>query len=73
MYESLKCTDCGGPHQFDCVIPSEVWNKVAGDADLLCFACIDKRVKAAGLFCECEFYVVGEAVQSRLYADEQDA
>lgn len=38
-----RCSGCGGPHEFDTSVPSELWNKVirgGGYADYLCLTCI---------------------------------
>ena len=66
---NLRCDDCGAPHNLDTSIPSEIWNKIASDASVLCTLCIDDRVAAAKLACRCEFYFVGRAIRSRLYDD----
>lgn len=65
--DTLCCDDCGRHHQLDAVIPSDIWNKIASDASLLCIDCIDKRATKHGVTFEAEFYWTGGAGQSRLY------
>ena len=68
--EFYKCQQCGGPHLVDTSLPSVIWNQIAEPSDFLCTWCIDERLQAAGLSCnEAEFYFVGEALSSKLYAE----
>lgn len=39
-----RCTACSAPHWLDTSIPSEIWNQIAKDDELLCLLCIDERV-----------------------------
>ena len=81
----LRCEDCGGSHYLDCSIPSDVWNRVCENRDgalpgadgigmkavtLLCAMCLDDRLVKAGIACDvAEFYFVGKALRSRMYAE----
>lgn len=72
----LRCDACGAPHWLDTSLSSEVWNTIArrGQPDevgLLCLLCIDERMEAAGLTDEAEFYFVGGALKSKLYAESR--
>lgn len=69
--DDLRCQDCGRHHQLDASIPSEVWNKIAPDASLLCIDCIDARAAKHGVTFEARFYWVGKAGSSYLYDDER--
>ena len=45
-----SCNICGGPHPFDTVIPSVIWNRVVRDhglPDYLCLTCIVRAFVAA--------------------------
>ncbi len=66
----LRCQDCGGSHFLDTVIPSEIWNAIAGDVGVLCTLCIDKRLKAHGLTAMARFYYAGDALLSELYTED---
>jgi len=66
----LRCDKCGAPHWFDTSIPSEIWNQIAEPHEILCLLCIDNLMSERGLSCECQFYFVGKAVYSELYADD---
>ena len=67
---NFRCDGCGAPHTLDTSIPSDVWNRIAPEAGALCTLCIDDRVAALGLTdVDVEFYFVGKAIRSRLYAD----
>lgn len=68
----FRCEDCGRAHILDTVIPSEIWNKIAPDASMLCPLCIDARLTQHGLTCEARFYFGGKALSSRLYAEDTD-
>lgn len=66
----LRCQDCGAPHWLDTSLPSVIWNQIAKPGDILCLLCIDNRLQAKGLTCnEAEFYFVGAALSSKLYAE----
>ncbi|MER8967688.1 hypothetical protein NKI25_18535 [Mesorhizobium sp. M0808] len=64
----LRCEECGRAHILDTVIPSGIWNQIAEPHNVLCTVCIDKRLQAKGLTAEAEFYFVGDALVSKLYA-----
>jgi hypothetical protein len=75
----LRCEDCGAAHNLDTSIPSELWNRICrnpgaaemglSETEVLCTLCIDERLTKAGLTCDiAEFYFVGRALKSRLYA-----
>jgi hypothetical protein len=71
----LRCDRCGAPHNLDTSVPSDKWNKVMRTADgdrysVLCTLCIDELFVEAGVECDVvEFYFVGSAISSRLYAE----
>lgn len=65
----IRCSQCGASHWVDTSIPSELWNQIAEAHDILCALCIDDRLAAKGLRCDdAEFYYVGAALSSSLYA-----
>ena len=56
------CGGCGGPHPFDTVVPSVVWNSVIraqGLSDYLCATCIIKA-----------FVVKGDSFTAELWGDD---
>ncbi len=66
----LRCQECGRAHILDTSIPSEIWNQIADPSDILCTLCIDRRMADKGLAsAEAEFYFVGRALTSKLYAE----
>jgi hypothetical protein len=66
----LRCEECGAPHWMDTSIPSAIWNQIAKPEETLCLLCIDGRLAKAGLRCDAaEFYYVGTALQSKMYAE----
>ena len=67
----LFCGDCGGPHFLDCSLPSDLWNQIGRPEEVLCPVCIDRRLQAAGLTAEAEFYYAGKGLQSKLYTKSQ--
>lgn len=67
MSGGQTCQECGAPHWIDTSIPSDIWNQIAKPEEMLCTSCIDKRLNAAGLTAQAEFYFVGEALVSRMY------
>ena len=68
---NLRCQECGAAHNLDTSIPSKIWNVIAPDVSILCTLCIDERMAAKGLTAEAEFYFVGKALKSKLYAESQ--
>lgn len=75
--DGLRCQRCDAPHWLDTSIPSEIWNQIVDrregkddDWGLLCLLCIEELAAAKGLLCDVvEFYFVGAALRSRLYAE----
>lgn len=66
----LRCQECGAPHWLDTSLPSEIWNRIAKPEDILCLLCIDERLERAGIKTDqAEFYFVGRALQSKVYAE----
>jgi hypothetical protein len=50
-FGTLPCAQCGGPHDFDTSIPSELWNHVIrakGLPEYLCTTCIVREFVRAG-------------------------
>jgi hypothetical protein len=73
---NLRCDRCSAPHNLDTSIPSDVWNALVerenGDDlwSVLCTLCIDELIVEKGLIAEAEFYFVGKALKSKLYATD---
>lgn len=65
----LYCGDCGRAHILDTVLPSDIWNQIADPADILCTTCIDRRLGENGLTETAQFFYVGAALKSELYAE----
>ena len=71
------CGLCGGPHPFDTVIPSVVWNRVVraqGLPDYLCLTCIVRAFVATGESFTAELIgaaIVSTALEIRI--DSRDA
>lgn len=56
------CSHCGGPHPFDTVVPSALWNQVIRGGqlpDYLCLTCIVQAFTNAGLSLPCELWGAG--------------
>lgn len=82
----FRCEDCGERHVLDTTIPSHIWNAICEnrrgvlpgasgigmpEVSVLCTLCIDARLVKARLTAFAEFYFVGDALTSRLYAEDE--
>ena len=58
----IRCSHCDRSLVVEMLIPSEVWEQIAGNDYALCPLCIDARLVAKGLKCEGTAYFRGQAL-----------